>query len=74
MLEQYARHRSSKKTWVEATLSTHLFEADLDANLPPGVHAITVQAEDEFGRLHHGHTVLEIVPGFEGSETGNKYP
>ena len=74
MLEQYARHRSSKKTWVEATLSTHLFEADLDANLPPGVHAITVQAEDEFGRLHHGHTGLEIVPGFEGSETGNKYP
>ena len=74
MLEQYARHRSSKKTWVEATLSTHLFEADLDANLPPGVHAITVQAEDEFGRLHHGHTVLEIVPGFEGSATGNKYP
>ncbi len=74
MLEQYARHRSSKKTWVEATLSTHLFEADLDASLPPGVHAITVQAEDEFGRLHHGHTVLEIVPGFEGSETGNKYP
>ena len=74
MLEQYARHRSSKKTWVEATLSTHLFEADLDANLPPGVHAITVQAEDEFGRLHHGHTVLEIVPGFEGSETSNKYP
>ena len=74
MLEQYARHRSSKKTWVEATLSTHLFEADLDASLPPGVHAITVQAEDEFGRIHHGHTVLEIVPGFEGSETGNKYP
>ena len=74
MLEQYARHRSSKKTWVEATLSTHLFEADLDANLPPGVHAITVQAEDEFGRLHHGHTVLEIVPGFEGSQAGNKYP
>ena len=74
MLEQYARHRSSKKTWVEATLSTHLFEADLDANLPQGVHAITVQAEDEFGRLHHGHTVVEIVPGFEGSETGNKYP
>ena len=74
MLEQYARHRSSKKTWVEATLSTHLFEADLDANLPPGVHAITVQAEDEFGRLHHGHTVLEIVPGFEGSQVGNKYP
>ena len=74
MLEQYARHRSSKKTWVEATLSTHLFEADLDANLPQGVHAITVQAEDEFGRLHHGHTVVEIVPGFEGTETGNKYP
>ncbi len=74
MLEQYARHDDSKKTWVEATLSTHIFEADLDANLVPGVHAITIQAEDEFGRIHHGHTVLEVVPGLGGSEQGLAYP
>ena len=74
MLEQYARHGDSKKTWVEATLSTHIFEADLDASLAPGVHAITVQAEDEFGRIHHGHTVLEVVPGLAGSEQGLVYP
>ena len=74
MLEQYARHDDSKKTWVEATLSTHIFEADLDANLAPGIHAITIQAEDEFGRIHHGHTVLEVVPGLRGSEQGLAYP
>jgi hypothetical protein len=59
---------------VEATVSTHLFEADLDADLPPGVHTVTVRAADEFGRIHHGHAVLEITAGFAGSEKGIRYP
>jgi hypothetical protein len=33
-----------------------------------------VQAKDEFGRLHHGHAILEITAGFAGSEVGNRYP
>ena len=74
MLEQFARHRDVKKSWVEATVSTHLFEADLDDSLPPGTHTVTVHAEDEFGRVHHGHAVLEVTAGLDGSEEGNRYP
>ncbi len=74
MLEQYERHRSEKKTWVEATPSTHMFEADLDDNLAPGTHTVTVRAEDEFGRVHHGHAILEITAGSAGSEQGMRYP
>ena len=73
-MEQYERHRREKKTWVEATLSTHLFEADLEDNLSPGVHTVTVRAVDEFGRIHHAHAILEITAGFEGGETGIRYP
>ena len=32
------------------------------------------RAEDEFGRVHHGHAVLEIIPGVAGSEAGLNYP
>ncbi len=74
MLEQYERHRNVKKTWVEATVSTHLFEADLDDSLEPGTHTVTVQAEDEFGRVQHGHAILEVTAGLSGSETGIRYP
>jgi hypothetical protein len=74
ILEQFERHRETRKTWVQASLSTHIFSADLDASLPPGIHTVTVQAKDEFGRLHHGHAILEITAGFAGSEVGNRYP
>ena len=74
MLEQYARHGDTKKSWVQATPSTHLFEADLADDTPPGTHTVTVRAEDEFGRIHHGHAVLEISAGAAGSEVGHQYP
>ena len=74
MLEQFVRHASDKKSFVQATVSTHLFEADLDADLPPGVHTVTVRAADEFGRIHHGHAILEIIAGFADSEVGLQYP
>ena len=28
----------------------------------------------EFGRVHHGHAVIEITAGFAGSEKGMHYP
>lgn len=74
MLEQFVRHASDKKSFVQTTVSTHIFEADLSADLQPGVHTVTVRAEDEFGRVHHGHAVLEIIPGVAGSEAGLDYP
>ncbi|MBH79786.1 MAG: hypothetical protein CMQ49_04655 [Gammaproteobacteria bacterium] len=33
ILEQYGRHRDVKKSWVQASASTHLFEADLDDSI-----------------------------------------
>ena len=74
MLEQFVRHASDKKSFVQATVSTHLFEADLDAGLPPGVHTVTVRAADDFGRIHHGHAILEITAGFADGEIGVQYP
>ncbi len=74
ILEQFNRHRDTKKSWVEATPSTHLFVGDLDDTLGVGTHTVTVQAKDEFGRIHHGHAVLEISAGAGSSEGQLTYP
>lgn len=73
IIEQFNRHRDVKKSWVEARASTHIFEADLDDSIGPGTHTVTVRAVDEFGRVHHGHAILEITGGMAGSESGTAY-
>ena len=73
IVEQYQRFEDVKKSWVQATKSTHMFVANLDDSIGRGTHTLTVRAVDEFGRVHHGHTVLEIVGGMEGSEKGLRY-
>ena len=50
-----------------------MFSAVLDDAIGSGTHTVTVRAVDEFGRIHHGHTVLEIVGGMRGSEKGLRY-
>ena len=74
MLEQYNRHADIKKSWVEANPSSHVFEADLDDSIGIGTHTVTVRAVDEFGRTHHGHTILEVTGGMAGTEEGLAYP
>lgn len=59
--ELFVRNADTKKSWVQAIPSTHLFEADLPDDLPAGVHTLSVEATDEFGRVHHAHAVLEIT-------------
>ena len=54
-------------------LIQRIFSADLDDSIDPGTHTITVRAIDEFGRVHHGHSILEITGGMRGSEAGVKY-
>ena len=61
VLESFSRHAESKKSWVEALPSSHLWSADLPDQLGPGTYTITIRAEDEFGRVHHAHTVLEVT-------------
>ena len=73
IVEQFQRYESVKKSWVQATDSTHIFSADLDDSISRGTHTVTVRAIDEFGRVHHGHSILEITGGMRGTEAGVKY-
>ena len=57
--ELYLRHADVKKPWVEAVPSSHVWAAKLP-ELGPGVHTLSVQATDEFGRTHHAHRLLEV--------------
>ncbi|MEQ8859994.1 MAG: calcineurin-like phosphoesterase family protein [Pseudomonadales bacterium] len=61
MLEVFARNEATKKSWLEATPSSHLFSADVPDDLQPGTYTVTVRATDEFGRVHHGHRIMEIT-------------
>jgi hypothetical protein len=57
----FLRHEDTLKSWVKAAPSSHIFVADLPADLTAGTHTLTVRAVDEFGRTHHDHRILEIV-------------
>ena len=61
VLEVYLRNAASKKPWVQAGKSSHLWEARLPADLVPGTHRVRVQATDEFGGHHTAEMVLEVV-------------
>jgi hypothetical protein len=47
-----------RKPWVEPVASSHLRRAPLPP-LGPGAHDITVRVNDEYGREHASHLVLE---------------
>jgi hypothetical protein len=61
VVEVYERHRASKKSWVEAGKSSHIWQAKLPATLEPGTHRVAVRATDEYGRTHNGSMVLEVT-------------
>ncbi len=59
--EVYIRHAETKKPWVKAGKSSHIWQATLPADLPAGSHRVAVRANDEFGREHLGWMVLEVT-------------
>ena len=61
MVENFIRNADTKKSWLRAAPSSHLFSADLPDDLAAGTYTLSVQAVDEFGRTHHGHSILEIT-------------
>ena len=63
IIEVFARNEATKKSWLEATPSSHIYAADLPDDLEVGVYTVSIRAQDEFGRVHHGHAVLEITGG-----------
>jgi hypothetical protein len=61
VVEVYARNMDSKKPWVNAGQSSHLWQAHLPADLRRGTHRVVVRAVDDYGRVHTGRMVLEIT-------------
>ena len=59
--EVYGRNTAVRKPWVEAELSSHVWQAGLPPSLERGTHRLDVRATDEFGRAHAAFMVLEIT-------------
>ena len=61
VVEVYDRNRETRKPWVEAAKSSHLWQGGLPADLGAGTHRVAVRATDEYGRLHATSMVLEVT-------------
>ena len=59
----YVRNAATKKPWVKAQPSTHVWSARLPADLGSGTHRAEVRVSDEYGREHRDHVVIEILDG-----------
>jgi len=55
-----ARNEATKKPWVKAEPSSHIWMARLPGDLE-GTHCIAVRVIDEYGREHRDHLVLELT-------------
>jgi hypothetical protein len=61
IVELYQRNREVMKKWIEITPSTHVWVADLPRDLEPGAHTIEARAVDEYGQVHTGSQVIEVL-------------
>jgi hypothetical protein len=59
--ELYARNEATKKPWVKAENSSHIWTARLPSNLEPGSHTMTDTVQDEYGHTFAEHTIVEFV-------------
>ena len=59
--EVFARNEATKKPWVKADPSSHIWVARLPADLDAGTHCIAVDVTDEYGRAQRDHLVLEVT-------------
>ena len=70
--EVFARNEATKKPWVKAEPSSHIWSARLPSDLEAGTHCIGVRVIDEYGREHRDHLVVELTAsdGLEKSRRG----
>jgi hypothetical protein len=59
--EVYARNAATKKAWVKAEVSSHIWSARLPADLSPGAHRVVVEATTEYGDVVMGRMALEVT-------------
>lgn len=61
VVEVYERNRDTKKSWVEAGKSSHIWQTDLPADLAAGTHRVAVRGTDEYDRPRSTAMVLEVT-------------
>src|SRR5271165_1546399 len=59
--EVFARHEQTKKAWVKADNSSHIWTARLPSDLAPGTYRVVVEAVDEYGKTLTGRLALEVT-------------
>ena len=59
--EVFARNEATKKAWVKAETSSHIWTARLPADLAPGAYRIEVEAVNEYGKVVTGRLALEVT-------------
>jgi len=68
--EVFARNEATKKPWVKAEPSSHIWTARLPGNLEAGTHCVAVRVIDEYGREHRDHLVVELTAGAGTAKAG----
>jgi hypothetical protein len=59
--EVFARNEATKKAWVKAETSSHIWVAPLPDDLAPGACRVVVEAVDEYGKALTGRLTLEVT-------------
>jgi hypothetical protein len=59
--EVFARNEATKKPWIKAEPSTHIWTARLPADLGAGAHRVIVEAVTEYGDALSGRLALEVT-------------
>lgn len=59
-VDHYRRNRTALKSWVEPTISSHLWSAPLPETLTPDIHRLTVLIVNEYGREQRLSALLEV--------------
>jgi hypothetical protein len=54
---------ATKKPWVRAETSSHIWEAALPMDLACGLHRLNVTAINEYGKVHQGMLIFEVTRG-----------
>jgi len=59
--EVFARNEATKKSWVKAEDSSHIWTARLPGDLAPGTYPVVVEATGEYGQPLSGRLALEVT-------------
>ncbi|MGO9741712.1 MAG: calcineurin-like phosphoesterase C-terminal domain-containing protein [Roseiarcus sp.] len=57
----YARNEATKKPWIKAEVSSHIWIARLPHDLEAGTHRLLVEAATEYGDTVSGRMTLEVT-------------